>query len=216
MMDRLLRAKLLAEGTSDRALLPIIKLTLAAHVGPTVLVDEPELVDKARLRPKHGQGGWVRSSAEEYPCELLFVHRDADAAGRPKRLDEIDGLIREAALPRTVGVTVIPIVPVRTTETWLLIDEAAIRIAASNPRGTAPLGLPPIGRLERSADPKSLLSAALRTASGLPPGRLRRFREYEARGRVAVTDLSGLRRLSAFAAFENEVANACTARGWTS
>jgi hypothetical protein len=111
---------------------------LAAHVRPGILLAEPVQADHARLAPRvtDGKGALIKSVKEEYPCELLFLHRDADSAGRDKRLDEIHSWIKEA------GVTasgVVPVIPVRMTEKWLLVDERAIRRAASNPNGSAAL-----------------------------------------------------------------------------
>jgi hypothetical protein len=40
------------------------------------------------------------------------------------------------------GRTEARVVPVRMTKAWLTVDEAAIRKAARNPLGTAPLELP--------------------------------------------------------------------------
>ena len=219
-----LRYTLLAEGTSDRALLPIITLTLRANVAATVSLDEPTIVDQQRLplRIKQDRGAWLRSAVAEYPCDLLFVHRDADKdddtaadAGRPKRMSEIAGWTEQATLPKGSGVTIVPVIPVRMTETWLLVDEPAIRAAASNAHGTSPLNLPLLRTLERRRDVKSVLDQALKAASGLRPGRLKKsFDLYKHRGRIAVTDLSRLRQLPAFRAFETDVAQAVARRGW--
>ena len=215
--DRLLRSTLLAEGTSDRALLQIIRLTLSAHVGPSVLIAEPQRADLYRLplRVKEDRGAWVRSVVEEYPCDLLFLHRDADSAGRDKRLEEIAGWTAAAKLPAGATVTSVPIVPVRETEAWLLLDEKAIREAALYRDGVAPLNLPGPAKLERMDDPKSALDEALRAASGLSGSRLRHFGLNKARDRIAVTDLARLRRLPAFVAFEHDLSTACSTRGWS-
>ncbi len=217
-MDHPLRSTLLAEGTSDRALLPIIALALAANVHNGVQIEETRLVDHARLplRIKRDRGAWVRSAVDEYPCDVLFVHRDADAAGRPKRLEEIGDWLAQASIPPDAGIGVVALVPVRMTEAWLLVEESSIRAAASNPCGTSPLELPSLNTLERLADPKSNLATALKIASGLPPGRLKRsFDVNKARGRIAVANLANLRRLQSFIAFEKDVADTCLTRGWS-
>ena len=215
--DRLLRSTLLAEGTSDRALLQIIRLTLAAHVGPSVLIDPPQRADSYRLPPrvKKDRGAWVRAVVEEYPCDLLFIHRDADGAGRDKRLDEIAGWTAAADLPTESGITTVSIVPVHETETWLLLEEKAIREAALYADGVAPLGIPGAAKLERMSDPKSALDDVLRIASGLSGSRLRHFDLNKARDRIAVTDLTRLRRLAAFVAFETDLSAACSTGGWS-
>ena len=215
--DRLVRSTLLAEGTSDRALLQIIRLTLSAHVGPSVLIAEPQLADSYRLplRVKKDRGAWIRSVVKEYPCDLLFIHRDANSAGRDKRLDEIADWTTAAALPADGAVATVPIVPVHETEAWLLLEEKAIREAALYRDGSTPLNLPGPAKLERSADPKSVLDDALRIASRLSGSRLRHFDLNKARDRIAVTDLARLRRLTAFVAFERDLSARCSTQGWS-
>jgi hypothetical protein len=102
----------------------------------------------------------------------------------------------------------IPIVPIRMTEAWLLVDEQAIRSAASNPNGKARLSLPVVKKLETLLDPKEVLFESLKLASELPPGRLRKFRPETCRHRVAelISDFSQLRNLSAFVPFEKSLA----------
>ena len=114
--------------------------------------------------------GAVLSVETEY--DLLFVHRDADTAGHKARTREII----KASANVVLDVNRVPIVPVRTTEAWILLDEAAIRRVAGNPRGRQPLNLPRPSRVEHLADPKGVLETALVTASGCSGNRLRKFR----------------------------------------
>ncbi len=170
-------------------------------------------VDESRLkrRVKLDRSAWIRSAVDEYPCDLLFIHRDADTDGRATRVTEIQGWSASSAAIVASGVQIIPLVPVRMTETWLLVDEGAIRAASANPTGKVPLGLPSTKKLEALADPKTELMNVLKLASGLPPRRLKKFDASKARGRIAVSDLSGLRELEAFRIFENDVTAACAA-----
>ena len=115
--------------------------------------------------------GAVLASETEY--DLLFVHRDADAAGHEARTREI----AEASANVEPNVNRIPIVPVRTTEAWILLDEAAIRRVAGNPRGKQPLDLPKPSNVEHLTDPKGALATALAAASGCSGNRLRKFRK---------------------------------------
>ena len=64
--------------------------------------------------------GVVLAAETEY--DLLFVHRDADAAGHEARTREIV----DASANMELNVNRVPIVPVRATEAWILLDEAAI------------------------------------------------------------------------------------------
>lgn len=149
-----------------------------------------------------------------YRCDLLFVHRDAEGEQRERRVEEIETALADVDSwdrGRTVAV-----VPERMTEAWLLIDEAALRSAAGDPRGTVPLSIPAVTQLEGLSDPKGILHDLLRTASGLTGRRRRRFRMKQAVHRVAagVRDYSPLRQLSAFRALEEEVGQILTAKDW--
>lgn len=61
----------------------------------------------------------------------------------------------------------VPIIPVRMTEAWLLLDELAIRTVAGNPGGRTALSLPKHHEVERVHDPKSLLRQALLDAASV-------------------------------------------------
>jgi hypothetical protein len=137
---------------------------------------------------------------------LLFVHRDAEAAPLEDRVAEIEAAIVKQPVMHVC------VVPVRMAEAWLLHDEAAIRRAAGNPNGRAPLELPSLARMEEVADPKALLRRALLDAAA-PSGRRRRRAERDFgrnRQQVArnIDDFAPLRRLRAFASFEERLSDA--------
>jgi len=148
------------------------------------------------------------------PCDVLFVHRDAEREPHATRRAQIDAAVaQQPSLPPVVGV-----VPVRMQEAWLLVDEGAIRQAAGNPNGTQPLGLPLLARLEDLPDPKAMLYEVLREASGLS-GRRRRevpVRQHATRIPEFIEDFSPLRRLAAFQVLEAAVAHLVAAQGWAS
>lgn len=107
----------------------------------------------------------------------------------------------------------VAVVPVRTTEAWLLIEEQAIREAAGRPNGRDPLDLPSPARIEDLGDPKATLHQALRTASGRAGRRADRFHPESAHHRLAdlVRDWSPLRQLPAFRALEEDARSAMVA-----
>jgi hypothetical protein len=152
-----LRYTLLSDGSSDRALLPILSWLLVEQ-GVRLSI-QPAWADLRRLpRPPRPLADRVRTSLDLYPCDLLFVHRDAEGEGYAARKREI-----QEALSGTAPA--VCVVPVRMTEAWLLLDEAAIRRAAGNPSGQEELQIPPPADLEALPDPKSLLHGLLREAS---------------------------------------------------
>jgi hypothetical protein len=189
---------LLSDGSSDRALIPILRWLLLQSSARDF---SDQWADLRSLRPSPRiLSEKIRMTLELFPCDLLFVHRDAEGERRDVRVAEIREHLQAAGSRQTA----ICVVPVRMQEAWLLFEEAAIRSAADNPRGRMPLAIPPLKRLEEVPDPKALLWDLLSNASGLRPGRLRRFDPARRVHRLAdlIEDFSPLRRLSAFQALE--------------
>lgn len=210
---RELQFTLLPDGSSDRALISILTWLLREYCGGCPI--QARLVDLRRLRkPPTKLSERIRWSLELYPCDLLFVHRDAEREPLQKRVDEICEALAE--VQEAQSVPTVCIVPVRMQEAWLLIDEVALRKAAGNPSGRQSLDLPAIKNLEELPDPKEVLHDLLRRASGLRGRRLKRFfvRKNAQRLAVLIEDYGPLRRLSAFRKLEAEVKRAVEEQGW--
>jgi hypothetical protein len=72
-----IRCTLLADGTSDEALLPICKWVWEQH-WPQRLADwQLASLQGIKLQPK-GLAGRLKLALQLYPCDVLFVHRDAE------------------------------------------------------------------------------------------------------------------------------------------
>jgi hypothetical protein len=198
------RYVLLGDGRSDRALMPILTWLLRLHFPDTAL--QGDWADLTRLRqPPKKLEDRIRTSLDLYPCDLLFVHRDAEKESYEQRLAEIRDALAKAALPQklpTIGV-----IPVRMTEAWLLIHEGALRRAAGNPNGKETLPMPAISDLETLIDPKATLYQLLEQASGLSGRRRKEFRSGDRVHRLAalIEDFSPLHHLAAFQRLEQEV-----------
>lgn len=193
----------IADGTSDKALIPIVEWLLT----DILPIDQPFAVRLAEGLPplRDGLSARVKYAHQMYPCDALIIHRDGEAMSWADRVAEIE----RAALSLNLS-NWIPIVPVRMTEAWLLFDERSIRRAASNANGVMALGLPLRPRWASEVDPKAVLFSALRTASGLNGRRLERFNVHTARGRVAslISDFGVLRSLTEFQDFEKKISTA--------
>lgn len=206
-----LRFVLLSDGSSDRALLPALGWLLRENG-----VRRPLQEDWADLRwlprPPRELADRIRTTLDLYPCELLFVHRDAEREPYQRRKEEILQAIADVG-PSSPAVCVIP---VRMQEAWLLFNEAAIRTAAGNPRGRSPIILPPTAQLEQVPDPKQLLHDLLREASGLTGRRRRSMSVRQSAQRVGelIDDFAPLRLLPAFQAMEEDVRQVIRERGW--
>lgn len=165
-----LRFLLVCEGSSDAALIHHISRLLlqSGHSDPQgqSWTRSGPLADKIR------EG--LRFSG---PCDLLLVHRDADSnvetpsAGPERRRQEISSAVINSGFQGPWAA----IVPVQTTESWLLIDEPAIREIAGRRAGVSSLELPLLNRIEDVPNPKYRFWKALIAASGLSGRHLRRF-----------------------------------------
>lgn len=197
---RELRFTLVGDGPSDKRLLPVVTWVLQQHSTRLIASTWADL-SVLPVRPRSLEDR-IRQAVELYPADILFVHRDAEGETREKRVIEI-----RSATPVTLEEHVVPVVPIRMQEAWLLINEAAIRLAAGNPRGRIKLALPSRSAMEALPDPKEVLYQALRTASELTGRHLNRFNVAAAAYRVSelIQDYSDLRSLGAFRALESEV-----------
>jgi len=202
---RRLRYTLLTDGSSDRALMHPINW----------------LLEFLRIDQVHGAWADLRLGAKRttalpdriasaiklYPCDVLFIHRDAEGMPLNTRRDEIGLAVASVAL--TPNLPHICVVPVRMLEAWLLHDEAAIRQAAGNPCGKGPLNLPSAGTLESEHDPKATLHKALLSATAATGRRLKQKKRDlgQMRYRVAelIDDYGPLRELMAFKALEQDI-----------
>lgn len=198
---------LLADGSSDRALIPIITWLLRQCLGKCVVnhsFAEPWRTPK----PPKTLSEKILKIREYYPCDVLFVHRDAENQDPQNRYDEIKSAFEEAKKNlKSVETVPVCVVPVRMTEAWLLFDVDAIREAADNPKGKEPIDLPDLKKVESIPHPEEILHDALRSASGLKGKRLKKFNPDGKVHRISgyINDFSPLRRLSAFNRLEENI-----------
>lgn len=209
-----LQYTLLSDGSTDKALMPILNWLLRLHV--PCLPIQSHWADPRRLRtPPREFDKRICESIRIYPCDLLFVHRDAETASLQHRQREIrqavEGACADEEMPSTICV-----VPTRMTEAWLLFDSDAIRQAAGNPNGTVQLNLPNPASIERLPNPKRVLHDLLRDATELGTRRRRRFDPNKAVQLTSkyIEDFSPLRRLSAFVALEEAVQETIESQQW--
>ena len=203
-----LRCTLLADGSSDRALIPILRWLLRKHGGARPI--DLDFSDLGRLaKPPRNLSGRIDASIELYPCDILFVHRDAERIPVRTREKEIRTACDASAKGRTLEA--VTVVPVRMLEAWLLIDEAALRKAAGNPGGRQTLDMPPVGDLEKLPNPKKTIHELLRDASGFRDRR-RRLEQFDRdlgrcvqRVAMQIADFGSLQGLASFRALERQV-----------
>ncbi len=151
----------ICEGSSDQALAEIIE-TLFLERDLDVRLTVPPF-ERLTQRISKGLDARVRAALRltNGKTDLIVIHRDSDNTGRAHRLTEMT----TAMAAEAPGTPLLPIIPVRMTEAWLLLDEKEIRQVAGNPKGRARLDLPRGNAIERVADPKTVLRDCLLTAS---------------------------------------------------
>ena len=149
-----MRVLLVCEGSSDVALM--------AHIQRLIVQSGYQEPEGATWTSGRRLADKVANALENLGAfDLLFVHRDADLAGAAARYREIARAVQQTKF----GGPYVGIVPVRTTETWLILDEVAIRNIVRKPNGRTPLNLPAPGEAERMANPKGALERAFLDAS---------------------------------------------------
>ncbi|MBM7114066.1 hypothetical protein [Archangium primigenium] len=203
------RYSLLSDGPSDRMLMPALDWLLQRHSRHSFVGEWAEL--RRLPRPPRTLGERIQMCLELYPCELLFVHRDAESASRVDRVEEISQALALVDAPPAIHV-----VPVRMQEAWLLFNESAIREAADNPNGQERLVLPGLSFLEGVLDPKEVLRDLLRVASGHSGRRLKNFDAHARTYRLAqiLTDYLPLLQVPAFKELDEDVRKTIKENGW--
>ena len=209
------RCALLAEGNSDNALLPLLRWLLKRNGITTNIV--LQRVEEPRMRPystrcKMSVMGWrIQESLADYACDLLFVHRDADAPDQKSRVNEIKTGYNEAVKDRQTPF--VCVVPIQELEAWLLVDAKAICSACNTRNLPKGVKLPKLGEIERMANPKEFLKQFLSQASGLTAKELRDA-GVTAQRIAGNIDFSLLLKLPTFKKLDEELAEVIAANGW--
>lgn len=136
----------------------------------------------------------VKQAIQLYPCDILFIHRDAEKAHPDHRLSEIRTAMKD------LDDRYVPVIPIRMTEAWFLHDEPAIRQASGNPQGSVALSLPKIHQVERISDPKEVLFEALLEATEASGHLKQKRKRDQPRMRMRVAEL-----IDDFGALEGKV-----------
>ncbi len=191
---------LVCDGTSDVCIQDIIQWVVDEHFSTRTF-----RIQAAReVIPAHTPlEARIRRAHDIYEPDIVVCHRDAENQSLSQRTSEIS----LAATLSNILAPVVPAIPIRMVESWLLIDSSAIRSAANNRNGNQSLLLPSHSKIENSADPKGILFSALNSASGLPPQRLKRFDVHKARSRITgyIDSFAALRLQTGFQLFEREL-----------
>ena len=209
-----LRYTLVSDGSSDQSLIPILSWMLRKN-NVTCAIQHQWADLRFLRRPPALLPDRILQSITLYPCDLLFVHRDAEREPWATRVKEVQQAVQEACKQMDVPPCAC-VVPVRMLEAWLLFSEKAIRRAAGNPSGTQQINLPRLEHLEALPDPKNDLYQLLYQASGLHGRRLKRFAPDQAAANITrfIEDFSTLGNLPAFGALERDLQQIIGEKRW--
>ncbi len=124
---------LIADGRTDDALIPILTWLLM-NLGVKVGI-QPQLPILGNLRnpPKKLQDK-IAIALDLFPCNILFIHRDAESDETPietrtKEIRKAEKLVKKSLPP------IVCVIPIKMIESWLLFNEDAIRKVVGNPNG---------------------------------------------------------------------------------
>ncbi len=174
MTDRWYDGLFVAEGPSDLPLAGIVQ-DLFLERGISVRLSQPDYsLIAEKVKKDITSRLLVGTRLMRSTPDLIVVHRDSDNVGVDKRREEI----AQGAQCSGVESHVLPVIPVRMTEAWLLLDESAIREVAGNPRGKMDLDLPKPHEVESRSDPKKILADILLMAADVTG---RRRKDFERR-----------------------------------
>lgn len=168
-----IRFLLVAEGSSDENLIAHIE-TLLINCGAKEA--SGTMPDLTIFREKIGRSikDKVDASIKLEPnVDVIFVHRDADNAGIEAR--EIEIINQTEHIKEKY--TIIPMIPTKEMEAWLLLDEEQIKRAAENIHYAHPIKLPKPNTVEHINNPKQHLEDILVKISELNGRKLEKFKK---------------------------------------
>ncbi len=193
-MSKQLTYSIVADGGTDRLLVPIIQWAIH-RLDPDVQIFEPEFCKRS---------GSIKDFFSDYDSStmLTFCHRDAENLPLVERLKEFESISNQP--------NIVPIIPVRMSESWILFNSTAIAKAAGSP--SSQVLVPKTVDIEGIADPKNHLDELLFEAAGSPTGRRgKKFKNSIRQRRVSVasyiSDYSPLEDLYAFRRFQSSLAD---------
>ena len=210
---------LYVEGSTDRRFLqPVIERIateiLAKNGRGDVWDDTIILPIEPIVRKRESQARKILAAATEAcGCYLLIIHTDADgptaAEARKDRFNPGLELVRQAG--GRVCQDVLPIIPIQEIEAWLLADREALLKALETNKSVAKLGIPPIRKIESTAQPKERLEDIIRIANQFGRYQINRDDLYEPLGETV--RLEKLSTLSAYQQFISDLTDALTKLG---
>lgn len=165
MPTRSLSLALSVEGRVDERFLPIIVRRTAEQILAPREIDVLEPIVLPRDLPK--RAGAVRlilaAARQAEGFHALLVHTDADdLAWEEAQRQRIEpGFACVQSSSRGVCRNLVPVIPVRMVEAWMIADPEAVRQELGTDWPDDKLRLPPLHQVELHANPKEALDQAI-------------------------------------------------------
>lgn len=201
---------LYAEGSTDERFLPKIIQRTAEHLLAEYGVDilDIEVINGKTHRLSTLLEQFEAAAKKAKGRHILIVHQDADAPDRESTLRERiqPGLDAVRQDPKKYQQNIIPLIPVRMVEAWMLADPVALCQAIPGCPAPDELNLPgKPEQVEHISDPK----AELKRITNIYQARRRRSRSHsylaKIQGRLAdEIAIERLKRVPAYQAFEQK------------
>ncbi len=98
---------LVTDGSTDKILVPILTWSLRQYTSDPI---SEQWADFSRIPRQRDLESRLRVALDLYPCDVLFVHRDAEGQPHSWRRNEIDEALRG------FSIVYVPVIPVRMSE----------------------------------------------------------------------------------------------------
>ncbi len=156
------------EGATERRFLPILVRRTLEYCLLQYGATNVDILDPIWVR-LHSQPNYLeqRISEAARQCSgyhILMVHADADARTADTAIQErINPGFERARRTGATSPELVEVVPIRSTDAWMLADEIALAVVLGTTMTRNELGLPPHVRdVERDLNPKSTLQQAIK------------------------------------------------------
>ena len=206
-MQNKLTFTLIGDGSSDKALINIIKWLLNDKYPKLSIVSQFADFRGYRNPPRRSDIlAQIEFARIYFPFDMIIYHRDAEQTDR-NFIDIRKREIFDSIIDNEMAGKIVSIVPIVMMESWLLFDEASIKKVAENKNYSNKIDLPALSQIEEIRDSKNRLHELLKTVSCKKKRSLKNFNVKKAVHLVAdnITDFSPLRNLYSFRCFERDL-----------
>lgn len=211
---RCLGLALFAEGPTDHDFLGGLLLRVVRDLCARKALTPVELGEVRRHHSSGAAGDAPRelrileaARADLGAWDLLFIHADGNSDQRRAREERVEPAVQKLVVELAgYGGRTVAVVPVRSTEAWMLVDGEALREVFGSSFSDEGLGLPARPRdVEKLSDPRAKLRETFQATT---PRRRALRRGWDSELLAARVSLQALRQVPAYQRFEEDLEKA--------